>query len=348
MTAKDDYFNTITRVSRALGTTLNRDEILDLIVKSAVDTMQGKAASLFLLDKEKGTYASVARTGLSKNYVHAGLNHARKEIPVLMQKGYIHFLDATKDPKAANREMKKKEGVVSVLVVPVTVQSQMIGTIVLYTATARKFSKREIEFLTVLAEHGGMAIENARLVKKLRDNTRMFLDLAASINSSLDLKDILQTLTTDVAQAIGVKAATIRLLDEERANLKLVASYGLSEKYLNKGPVSAEKSIAEALKGKPVVVKDASVDKGVQYKKEKEEEGIVSILCVPIKAKEEVIGVLRLYSSTTRDFTEDDILQVTALAYQGGLAIQNASLYLMLKSDMKELKEEIWSHRSWF
>jgi GAF domain-containing protein len=130
--------------------------------------------------------------------------------------------------------------------------------------------------------------------------------------------------------------------------LRLVASYGLSEKYLNKGPISAERSIAEALKGKPVVVKNASTDKGVQYKDEKKEEGIVTILSVPIKSKENVIGVLRLYSAVPREFTEDEIMLVTALAYQGGLAIQNASLYLMLKSDMKELKDEIWSHRCWF
>ncbi|MBA4396371.1 MAG: diguanylate cyclase [Syntrophus sp. (in: bacteria)] len=348
MTAKNDYFETITRISRALGTTLNSDEILGLIVKSAVEAMQGKAASLFLLDEEKGTYIPVARTGLSKNYVHAGLDHVREIMPELMQKGYIHYLDAANDRRAANREMKKKEGIASVLVVPVMVKGRLIGTLCLYTATARKFSTREVEFLTILAEHGGMAIEHARLVKKLRDNNRMFLNLAASINASLDLKDILQALTTNVAKAIGVKAATIRLLDEERANLKLVASYGLSEKYLNKGAISAEKSIAEALRGKPVVVKDAAADKGVQYKREKKEEGIASILCVPIKAKEEVIGVLRLYSATPRDFTEDDIMQVMALAYQGGLAIQNASLYLMLKSDMKKLKEEIWCHRCWF
>jgi GAF domain-containing protein len=348
MTVKNDFFNAITGISRALGTTLNLDEILDLIVRSAVKTMQGKASSLFLLDEEKGIYIPVARTGLSKNYVHAGLDHVREIMPELIKKGYIHYLDAAADTRAANREMKKKEGIVSVLVVPVMVRGQMIGTLCLYTATARKFSKQEIEFLTVLAEQGGMAIEHARLVKKLRDNTKMFLDLAAGVNASLDLKDILQALTTEVAKAIGVKAATIRLLDEERTNLKLVASYGLSEKYLKKGPISAEKSIAEALNGKPVVVKDASADKGVQYKREKKEEGIVSILCVPIKAKEEVIGVLRLYSATPRNFTEDDIMQVTALAYQGGLAIQNASLYLMLKSDIKELKEEIWSHRCWF
>jgi GAF domain-containing protein len=348
MAVKNDYFNAITEISRALGSTLDRDKILDLIVKSAVGTMEGKASTLFLLDEVEGIYVPVAQTGLSKGYVHAGLDHVREIMTDLMQKGHIHYLNAATDPKAANREQKKREGIVSVLVVPVMVQGKLIGTLCLYTATARKFSKREIEFLTVLAEQGGMAIEHARLVKKLRDNTRMFLDLAASINASLDLRDILQALTTEVARAIGVKAATIRLLDEERTNLKLVASYGLSEKYLNKGAISAEKSIAEALRGKPVVVKDASVDKGVQYKEQKKQEGIVSILCVPIKAKDEVIGVLRLYSATPRDFSEDEIMQVTALAYQGGLAIQNASLYLMLKSDMKELKEEIWSHRCWF
>jgi FOG: GAF domain len=95
-------------------------------------------------------------------------------------------------------------------------------------------------------------------------------------------------------------------------------------------------------------VKNAFTDAGVQYKKEKQEEGIVSILCVPIKSKENVIGVLRLYSDRQREFTDDEIILVTALAYQGGLAIQNASLYLMVQEDIKDLKENIWSHKSWF
>lgn len=348
MTKQSDYFKTIANISRALGTTLERDKILHLIVQRAVETVEGKAACLFLLDEEKGIYSPVAQTGLSKNYVHASLKHVKKEIPVLLKKGYIHYRDAAADPRVENRERKKAEGIASILVVPVMVKGQLIGTLCLYMDKVRDFSQEEVEFLTVLAEQGGMAIENARLVEKLRENTRLFLDLAASITSSLDVKDIIQTLTNDVARAIGVKAATIRLLDEDNNTLKLVASYGLSEKYLSKGPISAEKSIAEALKGKPVVVKNASTDKGVQYKDATKEEGIVTILSVPIKSKEKVIGVLRLYSAVPREFTEDEIMLVTALAYQGGLAIQNASLYLMLKSDMKELKDEIWSHRCWF
>jgi len=348
MSEKNDYFRTITEVSRALGTTLDRDEILHLIVKSAVDTMQGKAAALFLVDKGTGISAPVAQTGLSSNYSHAVVKHVAELEQELMEKGYIHYLDATTNSKTIHHEMKKKEGIASLVVVPVMVKGKLIGTLCLYTAEKRKFTDHEIEFLTILAEHGGMAIEHARIVEKMRNANRMILEVATSLNASLDLKDILQVLTANVAQALGVKAATIRLLDDDRKTLNLVASYGLSEKYLNKGPISAEKSIAEALKGKPVVVGDASLDKGVQYKKEKQEEGIVSILCVPIKAKEEIIGVLRLYSSTPRKFNEDEIMDVTAVASLGGLAIQNAGFYLMLKSDMKELKDEIWLHRSWF
>jgi GAF domain-containing protein len=97
-----------------------------------------------------------------------------------------------------------------------------------------------------------------------------------------------------------------------------------------------------------VVVKNATIDSGVQYRNEKKDEGIVSILCVPIKTRDKVVGVLRLYSSEEREFTEDEIMFATALAHQGGLAIQNASLYLRLKEDMKDMKEDMWSHRSWF
>ncbi|MGB6288902.1 MAG: GAF domain-containing protein, partial [Desulfobulbales bacterium] len=95
-------------------------------------------------------------------------------------------------------------------------------------------------------------------------------------------------------------------------------------------------------------IKDATTDKRVEHRKEKKEEGIASILSVPIKTKEKVIGCLRLYTGAPKEFTKDEIMLASALAYQGGLAIQNASFYLELQGDMKDLKDEIWSHRSYF
>jgi len=77
-------------------------------------------------------------------------------------------------------------------------------------------------------------------------------------------------------------------------------------------------------------------------------EKIVTLISIPIKARDEVIGVMRLYYGNKREFTDDYIMLVNALANQGGLAIQNASLYLMLQEDKKNLEEEIWSHKQWF
>ncbi|MGV8059755.1 MAG: GAF domain-containing protein [Smithellaceae bacterium] len=350
MTTQKDYFQSLSKLSREFGAAKDPDTLLNLIVDTAVKTMKAKAAAIFLMHKESEYVKNIAaaQTGLSEKYLHAGPGQGIKITKQLIKDGFIYHRDATTDPRLDNHEMKKAEGIGSILIVPVMLKGKIPGILNLYTSNIRKFTKDEIAFLSILAEQGGIALENAFLIKKIRNNIQLFLKLATSISSSLDVKTILQTLTEDVAKNLDVKAASVRLLDDDKHTLHLVASFGLSDKYLNKGPISAEKSIARTLKGETVVVKNAFTDEGVQYKKEKKEEGIVSILCVPIKSKEDVIGVLRLYTDREREFTEDEILLVTTLAYQGGLTIQNASLYLSAQNDIKDLKENIWSYKSWF
>ena len=103
-----------------------------------------------------------------------------------------------------------------------------------------------------------------------------------------------------------------------------------------------------SVSGTTVVIKDATTDKRVEYRSKKRAEGIVSILSAPIKTREKVIGCLRLYTGAPREFSEEEIMMVSALAHTGGLAIQNATLYLQLQDDIKDLQDDIWSHRSWF
>ena len=349
MTGKQQYLKIISNISEAFGTTQDMNALLKLIVESAVQTMKGKAACLFLADETKESfYRPAAQVGLSEHYLHAQASSSEKIAPMLRKDGFIYYRDAAADPRLENRSAKKAEGIGSILVVPAIIKGDLLGVLVLYTAKIREFSEDEIAFLRILAEHGGLAIENARLVDNLRRNTKMFSDLAANITSSLDIKIILQILTEDVSKALDIKASSIRLLNDERNMLQMVASYGLSEKYIDKMVVSAERSITDALNGKPVMIVDVAADKTVRRKKEKQEEGIVSLLSLPIKAKDEVIGILRLYSGTRREFTDDEIKLVTALANLGGLAIQNAGLYLMLQSDLKQMKEEAWTYKCWF
>ena len=348
MTKRNNYFKTFCKISKAFGTTLSKEKLLDLIVHSAIDTMDAKAACLFLADEEKDVFIPMAQKGLSENYLHASPIRAKKIVDEILKGGYLKFYDATTDSRLENLEAKKTEGIASILSVPVLVKDKAIGILSLYTGEPRDFSQDEIDFLTALAEQGGIAIGQARLFERINQNSMLFLDLASSINSTLDINQVLHILTAESCEALGMKGVLIRLLNHETGDLDFVASYGLSEEFQNKVPVSIEKSIAQALKGETVIIEDVSTDNRLQYKEEIVKEGVVSMFCVPIKVREEVIGVMSLFSGAARKYPEDVIILVNALAHTGGLAIQNASMYLSLQEDKKSLEEDIWSHRSWF
>lgn len=347
MPGNNEYFQAFCNISRVLGTALNQDEILALIIRTAQGLIKGKAISIFLMDEETDELVPIAQEGLSPEYLRQ-FSRPAKLLPILKKEGYLYIRDATTDPRLDDREIKRAEGIASILVVPIMIRGQLIGGLSLYTDTLRDFSEEEIGFLAAIAAQGGAAIEHSRLLERLRENTRLFNDLSANINASLDLPKIFHILSADLARTMKVKASSVLLVDEEQGTLERVASYGLSEKYLHQGPLSVERSVSETMEGKPVVIKDAAADKRVQHRKQKLEEGIVSILSAPIKTKEKVIGVLRLYSGIPREFTKGEIMLVTALANQGGLAIQNASMYQLLQEDMKDLQKDIWSHRLWF
>ena len=348
MTKRNNYFKTFCKISKAFGTTLGKEKLLDMIVHSAIDTMDAKAACLFLSDEEENVFVPVAQKGLSDNYLHASPMRARKLVDEILKRGYLAFHDAATDPRLENLEAKKAEGVASILSVPVMVKDQAIGVLSLYAGEPRDFSQDEIDFLSALADQGGIAIAQARLFERINQNSILFLDLASSINSTLDIKQILHILSAEICEALNMKGVAIRLMNNETGRLELVATYGLSEEFQNKVPVSIEKIIAQALRGETIIIEDVFKDDRLEYKKEIVKEGLVSMLCVPIKAKEEVIGVMSLFSGATRKYPQDVIILVNALAHTGGLAIQNASMYLSLQEDKKSLEEDIWSHRSWF
>jgi GAF domain-containing protein len=349
MHQRTDQLKAICRVSRAFGTNLSHEELLHLILEAVTETMQVKAAILFLLDEERESFLSLAQRGLSETYLQSGFTSPAKIASLLEGVDCFFSEDAASDERLEHPEVKREEGISSLLLVPLRAMGgRVIGGLSLYTGEPRVFTQDEIDFATAMAEQASMGIEHTRLRERISQNTEILLDLAINIHSSLDLKKILHILTADVAEYFNVMASSILLMNEDRDTLEFMASYGLSEDYLNRGPLSMDKGVVETLYGKPVVISDALGDERVMHKEEKKREGIVSILSVPIKTGEKVIGVMRLYSRTRREFTKEEIRFASVLAHLGGLAIQNASLYLLLESDVRDLRENIWSHRAWF
>lgn len=346
MTTEKNYFQTFCNISQTFGTAATVDELLHLIVQSATETMNAKGACLFWADQKQDVFVPKARFGLSDKYIHANPIKARKLTGALRETGFLIFEDATADPRLENHEVKKEEGIASILTVAVITGGRLIGILSLYMAKRHTFTDEEIIFIKALAANGGIALKKARLLERIEKTSTLFLEVVSAINSSLEIKEILHSMSEKFSNAFGMKGVVISLLNEDSKSLEIVASYGLSETFINKGYISTEKSVSEALNGKTIVMEDLT--RHLESPKETTAEGINSLVCVPIRSREKVIGVMCLYSSCTRKYNQDFLMAIEAIGHIGALAIQNASMYLALKEDKKSLEEDIWSHRLYF
>ena len=169
-----------------------------------------------------------------------------------------------------------------------------------------------------------------------------FLEVVKAVNSTLDRQEVLGLLVSNVTQVMDLKASAIRLLDPKKRTLELVASHGLSEKYLNKGPVDADRSISDAMEGKTISVYNITEDPRARYPKEAEEEGIASIVSLPLRTKGRVIGVMRLYTPEPREFSEEEINSGESLAETGAIAIENARMYERIKKDYEKVMSDVF------
>ncbi|MGV8078733.1 MAG: GAF domain-containing protein [Syntrophales bacterium] len=176
-------------------------------------------------------------------------------------------------------------------------------------------------------------------------------EAAAVLNSTRQIREILQSIVENVAKTVKAKGCSLLLLSRNKRVLSHVASFGLSEGYRKKGPLLADKSLAEALAGKVVNVLQAAEDDRIQYPEEARKEGIASILSVPMMLREDIVGVIRVYTAEPRQFTIDDIFFVGAVANLGAIALENAKLYRTLKKDYETFRREYFSHigedRAW-
>jgi len=164
--------------------------------------------------------------------------------------------------------------------------------------------------------------------KKQIERDEQIYQLSTLVAGEFSLQEVLDKLAEAAVKIVGVKACSIRLLDEETGDLKMRSTYGLSEEYRSKGVVSKNDSVVKAaFAGQAVVLDDMRLDGRVKYKEATIKEGLVSQLTVSMQFKGQGIGVLRLYSPTPKRFYEDDINLARAVASQCAVAITNARLY---------------------
>ena len=164
-------------------------------------------------------------------------------------------------------------------------------------------------------------------MKNLAINYETLIKITRSLSRTKDPEQIIQKTVESIKSALELKGCALFLVNQTTKELEVAASAGLSEEYLNKGTVSALRSIADSLEEGPVAVYDVSDDPRIQYPGEAKKEGIVSILSVPIMVGDDAIGAVRAYTAEPWEFTLDDVNFVQALAQIAGVLIEMSRLH---------------------
>ncbi len=182
-------------------------------------------------------------------------------------------------------------------------------------------------------------------MKKQLINYEALLNVSKAMSMSTELEEVVRLIVDSVKNALDIKGCALFLFNVNTSELEVAASSGLSNDYLNKGPVSAIRSIGQSLKDGPVAIYDVADDPRVQYPEEAQKEGIASILAVPMYSRGNIIGSMRVYTSEPWEFTLEDVNFVQALAQIAGILVDMCRLYQGQKEyidvlmNLKEIRE---------
>jgi len=175
-------------------------------------------------------------------------------------------------------------------------------------------------------------------MKKQLINYETMIRITKVIAHSRDPEEVVLITVEGIKTALDAQGCALFLVNRKTHELEMAASYGLSDEYINKGPLSALQSIAQSLEDGPVAIFDVSDDPRIQYPEEAKKEGIASILSVPIIIRGKLAGALRVYTSEPWEFTLDDVNFVQALAQIAGMAVEMSRLYQGQKEAIDILK----------
>jgi GAF domain-containing protein len=174
------------------------------------------------------------------------------------------------------------------------------------------------------------------------------IDLFKVVTRAIALSDSLDIMTEHLTQllvgALAIKGSSIFVLNPESNELEILASFGLSLDYLNKGPVLSVKSLKSAQRGEPIIIEDIEKTNRLQYPENARKEGIAAIISIPILSYGKVIGALRLYHSEPWNISERDVDSLELLGEHIGLAMMYTRLLntvLAVKDSVEEI-HSVW------
>jgi len=164
----EEQINALTKISRAIASDIYLEDILNLVVSVTAEMMGFNTCSLMLIDEKKKKLLIRASQSISEEYnKKPPLNIGEGIAGRAVKEGrHIAIKDVAHEKEYKHKDIAKKEGLCSLLCVPLTVKGKAIGVINCYTPQPHDFSATEVNILVSVANQAAVAIENAELIIK--------------------------------------------------------------------------------------------------------------------------------------------------------------------------------------
>lgn len=250
----------------------------------------------------------------------------------------VRVSDTSKDPRYINAI----ESVRSELAVPLIVQGKVVGVLDIQSRHLDYFTRDQQNILTLLGGRLAIAIENARLferVKEQADTLLLLSEVGRETSAILDVEELLRRAAEQTKRVIDYQILSIMLYDEEQKVFRhrVDVKHGQSvQGKLRSGATEGLVGAAATLK-EPVLVPDVTVDsRYIMVNPETRSE-----LAIPMMHQGKVIGVLDLESPTPNYFTQDHVQTLSILAANLAVSLENARLYEQLAKEEARLERDL-------
>ena len=339
--ARYERLHLLYQVSNVIHSTLEPQEALQLIVREAVRLVRASSGSVVLVNPTNGLLEILASQGLP---IHAAALKLRVGEGIT---GWVartgkpaRVGDVTRDP----RYIRLRRSVRSELAVPLEVNGEVRGVLNVDADRKEAFDAGAEELLAGLAAQAARAIQNTWLYEQWRLKARWFESLAnvsRTINSTLNLDEALTVITREACGLMRAKVCSVMMLDKSRGWLDLRASFGAGEAYTKKPRLNVEESLLGAVvrRKKPVQVEKVQTSGRYQNVEVARQEGLISLLSVPLLFGGEAIGALNVYTPEPHVFSNDEVRILSAFAELSAIAIEKARLYERVVDVEEQLRQ---------
>ncbi|MDI6751534.1 MAG: GAF domain-containing protein [bacterium] len=326
----DIYLSELCEISETLTKSPQPEELLSQILSASLKASGADEGSLMLLDERTKLLKVKVGSGLPQEvYERVSIKLGEGIAGLVAQKG-LPMLLGKKDSNLPLSGSKRR--IISSLSIPMKVMEKTIGVLNLnITKEDRSFTKKDQSLLSVLATVAAISLEHAGLSSITKRNIEEMVllnKLGEALGRSFSIEEILDLAMTTIQEVMEVDILSLAFFSENKPRVRLVSQKPIASS-IKEGIRSEILSLLSDLTGVDFIEDEMTLSAAIRHPDSKEERGpIKSQFSLPLVAKANIIGVVRINSLSIHKFSEQNIRFLATIAPQIAISLENAKIYV--------------------